>query len=224
MCASAEYVPVPVATMSARSSASPLVLLFLKAPRAGLVKTRLAQALGPARAVRIYRRLAAAQLRRIPEAWPVEVQYSPRGARTEMRAWLGARAILRLQRGGDLGDRLQAAFARAFARGARQVLAIGGDCPGLDATRLRAAAAALAHADVVLGPARDGGYYLIGLRQPAPELFRDMPWSTVAVCRATRQRARAAGRRVHLLDELEDVDDLASLRRTQQSMAPGKPQ
>lgn len=213
---------MPFFTMTARSSAPPLVLLFLKAPRAGLVKTRLAQDLGPTRAVRVYRRLAATQLRRIPATWPVEIQYTPRGARAEMRAWLGVRGTLRLQRGGDLGARMQAAFARAFARGARPVLAIGGDCPGLDATRLGTAVGALARADVVLGPARDGGYYLIGLRRPAPELFRDIPWSTDRVWRTTQQRAWAAGHQVHLLPKLEDVDDLASLRRTEQGMNPKK--
>jgi len=128
---------------------------------------------------------------------------------------------LRLQRGVDLGARLDFAFARAFAREARPVIAIGGDCPGLDATLLQAAATALARSDVVIGPAVDGGYYLLGLRQPVPELFCDMPWGTAKVGPITRQRARAAGWRVRLLKEREDVDDIASLRRTEPEMIPG---
>lgn len=202
-------------TNTAGSEPPPLVLVFLKAPRPGFVKTRLARDLGPAQAARIYRRLAEAQLEKIPRDWLVEIRYAPRGARAEMRAWLGPRWHLRVQRSGDLGVRLTAAFAQAFKNGAHRVFAVGADCPELDAARLQRAADALTLADVVLGPARDGGYYLIGLRRPAPALFKGIPWSTTAVLRETRRRARAAGWRVRLLDELEDVDDVASWRRAQ---------
>lgn len=117
------------------------------------------------------------------------------------------------QRRGDLGARLAAACAREFARGAPSVLAIGGDCPGLDAAILRKAARALERTDVVLGPARDGGYYLIGLNQPQAELFDRIAWSTPAVLAQTRMRIHAAGLTFTELPQLEDVDDAASWRR-----------
>ncbi len=196
-----------------------MILFLLKAPRLGEVKTRLARALGPRRAVQIYRRLVESQAARLPAGWPVEIHYAPRGARRELHAWLGSRGHFRVQRGIDLGARLVTAFAGAFARGASGALAIGGDCPGLDATRLRAAARALRRNDVVLGPACDGGYYLIGLRLASPKLFAGIPWSTGEVLRETRRRARQQGLRVHLLDRLEDVDDLASWRRAKQILA-----
>jgi glycosyltransferase A (GT-A) superfamily protein (DUF2064 family) len=86
------------------------------------------------------------------------------------------------------------------------VLAVGSDCPGLTAERVGAAAAALDRAEVTLGPAIDGGYYLIGLVRPHPELFEDIPWSTPDVLEATRARAAATGLGVSLLEPVRDLD------------------
>lgn len=194
-------------------AANPTLLIFLKAPRAGEVKTRLAASLGKARALRAYRQLVAHTLAAVPPDWSVEIHYAPRGARADMRRWLGARWRLRVQSSGDLGVRLTRAFAGAFARGARRVIAIGGDCPTLDAATLERAAQTLRARDVVLGPACDGGYYLIGLRRAAPELFVEIPWSTADVFPTTLRRARAARLSLMRLEEREDVDDLASWRR-----------
>ena len=88
---------------------------------------------------------------------------------------------------------------------------IGTDCPGLRASHLAGAFAALETADVVLGPATDGGYYLLGLRQPQPELFRNKAWSTDSVLADTVADARRLGLRVALLPELRDVDDVDDL-------------
>jgi hypothetical protein len=192
---------------------SPVVMAFLKAPRPGTVKTRLARDIGVIRATRLYRRLAERQLEVVPPEFVLEVHYAPRSAGSEMRAWLGDRLTYRAQSGGDLGRRLAQAFARAFSRGATRVLAIGADCPSLDARCLRAAARHLRRTDVVIGPARDGGYYLIGLRRPEPRLFSDIAWSSDAVLRQTRQRAAQAGLSVVLMKEMEDVDDVHSLQR-----------
>jgi len=197
----------------------PTVLVFLKAPRVGEVKTRLAAEMGEREAARAYRAMAERQLAVIPREWRVEIHYAPRGAGREMRAWLGVGRCYRVQVGDDLGARLRHAFARAFASGARTVIAIGADCPELDAADLQDAAAALRRCDVVIGPARDGGYTLIGLRAPAPALFRGIPWSTGGVLTATLRRARAAKLRVRRLRELEDVDDAASWRRHRERIA-----
>jgi rSAM/selenodomain-associated transferase 1 len=188
---------------------------MLKAPRRGAVKTRLAREIGDEAALAAYRRLAERQIVAVPRSMNLEIHYTPTDARAEMAAWLGTDRSWHPQGEGDLGERLAAAFAGAFRRGARRALAIGGDCAELDGERLRLAAEALDTAEVVLGPALDGGYYLIGLRQPCPELFQGIAWSTPAVFEQTCARARAAGLSLGVLEALEDVDDLASWRRVE---------
>jgi len=192
---------------------SALIMVFLKAPRPGTVKTRLGREIGMPAATDIYRELAEQQLHRIPAGFRVEVHYAPRGASVEMRSWLGQKVNLRVQSAGDLGDRLRHAFAQGFARGYRRIMAIGSDCPELDAATLRQAAGLLEESDVVLGPASDGGYYLIGLRRPAPRLFENIAWSTETVCATTLDRARESGLTHALLEVKDDIDDLAALRR-----------
>lgn len=192
----------------------PVVLLFLKAPREGFVKTRLAAEIGAAEATRVYRRLAERQFAAVPADWPVEVWFAPADAEAEMRAWLGARPVLHAQPDGDLGARLTRAVDNAFARGASGVLVVGGDCPELDEETLREASAALVGGrELVLGPATDGGYYLIGLARPMPRVFADIPWSTADVLSATLHRASECGVVAALLLAKDDVDTLADLRR-----------
>mgnify|MGYP000517407170 CR=1 FL=1 len=193
----------------------PLILTFLKAPRPGAVKTRLGKQIGLTEAALIYRQLAEAQLSRIPADFRTEIHYAPRGSAGEMRTWLGAQRIYRVQSGGDLGARLNKAFTEGFRRGYRRIIAIGSDCPQLDEACLRRAVDNLNDTDVVLGPATDGGYYLIGLRRPAPRLFEGIEWSTSSVLAATRVRIHEGGLSSALLDEKDDIDDLASLQRHQ---------
>lgn len=195
----------------------PRIALLLKAPRQGDVKTRLAATMGEAAAVSIYRQLAERQVRALPADWPVTIHYAPANAGPEIRQWLdqhGRGLGYRPQGEGDLGARLTAVFAAEFACDARAVLAIGGDCPALDGTLLLTAAQALTQADVVLGPALDGGYYLIGLKAPCPVLFAGIPWSTAAVLAQTRLRIQRQNLRMVELPVLEDVDDAASWART----------
>lgn len=189
----------------------PRLLLFLKAPRVGAVKTRLARDVGSEKAAQIYRQLVGQQLRALPRDWPIEVHFTPADAREEMRAWLGSRIKLVPQVDGDLGARLAAGFAKASR--SRPVVALGGDCPEVDCACLLAAQAALSTHDVVLGPAVDGGYYLIGARSAVPTLFSQIPWSTCDVYDSTLKRAAAAGLTVHSLDRKEDIDDGASWQR-----------
>ena len=204
----------------ATTSGETTVLVFLKAPRAGYVKTRLAATIGGAAANQLYRELAERQLAVIPPHWRFEVCYAPRGARREMVAWLGRRTRLRLQEGNDLGARLTTAFRTTFERGSNRVLAIGADCPDLDAACLNAAANALDDCDAVLGPAKDGGYYLIGMRRNLPRLFEDIAWSSSAVLRTTLERARESKASVRLLAEKEDIDDFDSLQRYRSRQSP----
>ncbi len=191
------------------------VIVFLKAPRPGLVKTRLAAELDEAAAaaidvVLIHRTLAA-----LARCEDVELRFTPDDAQAEIEHWRRPVWILNSQGPGDLGQRLERAFAEAFAAGAARVLAVGTDCPGLTPEDIAGAFAALAGNEVVLGPAEDGGYWLIGLRQPAPELFQDIPWSTGEVFATTEARARAAGKSVAVLRRQLDVDTLEDWRRWQ---------
>lgn len=130
--------------------------------------------------------------------------YTPAAGRRVLEQLLGPRRLLP-QGPGDLGERLARVFEQ-LCGGGRPVLAVGSDCPGLTVARILSAAAALGRVDLVLGPALDGGYYLIGLRRPRPELFRDVPWSTPQVLEVTRSRAEAAGLTVELLDPARDLD------------------
>ncbi len=191
---------------------APTVVAMLKAPRPGLVKTRLARDLGPDRAADAYRRLVERQMAAIPAGWRTEIHFAPADAESEMQRWLGPGHAWFPQADGDLGERMAAAVAGAFDRRAPGVLVIGGDCPSLDGPSLREAWQTLRAADIVLGPARDGGYYLLGLRQPNPRLFGGIPWSTPGVFAATLGRIRETGLRYAILPAKADVDDLAGWR------------
>lgn len=194
-------------------AAGPVVVVMLKAPRVGAVKTRLGAQTGLASATAIYRVLVEHLLSAVPRDWRTEIHFSPADAGAEMQTWLGAKPAYFPQREGDLGCRLAGAVAGAFERGARSVIVVGGDCPALDEACLRQAGMKLQAVDAVIGPAADGGYYLIALRRTAPRLFAEIPWSTENVLATTLARIEEAGLQHSLLETKEDVDDLASLRR-----------
>ncbi|MGV1100757.1 TIGR04282 family arsenosugar biosynthesis glycosyltransferase [Thiovibrio sp. JS02] len=192
------------------------LVLFTRYPEAGRAKTRLIPALGPEGAATLHRRLterAVAQMRRFLAASPVagEIRFAG-GDRDRMEQWLAGRLPCRPQEGNSLGERLQAAFAAAFAEGAEQVVIIGADCPGLDPKILAEAFAALTQADLVLGPAADGGYYLVGLTRPWAELFHAIPWGSGEVLTKTLCRAKALNLKIRLLEQLVDVDRPEDLR------------
>lgn len=191
-----------------------MLAVFLKEPRPGSVKTRLAEALGPASAAALYRLLAESVLdATVPQAGEYErlVFFDPPGAADALRAWLpGVRLVP--QTAGDLGARMQDAFARGFRRGATRVALVGTDVPGVTRGTVVSALEALEAADVVLGPAEDGGYYLIALACSRPELFSEIAWSTREVLEATLTRAVEAGLGVHQLPRLRDVDTVEDLR------------
>jgi rSAM/selenodomain-associated transferase 1 len=199
------------------------LIVFVKAPRPGLVKTRLADALGPARACVIYRQLLERLLECLRSLGPVELRFTPDDAFEEIQPWLAPQWRAASQDAGNLGERIERAFADAFSADAKRVAVIGSDCPDVSAQDIETAWAALRTFDVVLGPATDGGYWLIGLRGPQSLLFRNMPWSSAAVLQETLSRARTAGLRVHLLRELSDVDTVEGwknfLGRTDQGSA-----
>jgi rSAM/selenodomain-associated transferase 1 len=190
------------------------LIVFLRAPRPGFVKTRLAAALGPDSACAAYRRLIEHLLPALRESsLPVELRFTPDDAAGEVSRWLDPGWTLSPQGEGDLGDRLFRAVAESQAAGVERTLVIGTDCPYLISQDLQQAATALADADLVLGPAQDGGYWLIGLRRPIATLFEGIPWSTDRVLAVTKERAQSEGLVVRQLRCLADVDTPEDYRR-----------
>jgi rSAM/selenodomain-associated transferase 1 len=190
---------------------TPALAILLKAPRLGTVKTRLAAEIGARQALRLYRVMANRTLAEVRDAGlAATVWFTPSDAAAEMRAWLGEGWDIRPQASGDLGMRLAAA-AHAAPEG-RGWLAIGADCPRLEATLLRQAATIIMREEIVLGPSEDGGYYLVGGPTPLPDLFTGMPWSTSRVLDETRARLRRAGATWHELVTLRDVDTAEDAR------------
>jgi hypothetical protein len=191
-----------------------VLAVFLKAPRPGAVKTRLIPALGDAGAARLYRALAEAVVaatRPEGDGYDRVLFFTPPEARAEMEAWFPGEACL-AQSGADLGARMSSAFEEAFRRGARRVAIVGSDVPALSRDDVHAALAALEDHDLVLGPARDGGYYLIALPEPRPALFEGLAWGTASVFAATMERAAALGLAVRVLEERRDVDNVEDVR------------
>lgn len=178
--------------------------LFAKAPEPGRVKTRLIPVLRAGEAAELHKALLLDTIDLVESCAEAVVAYAPAGGRRALEQLLGGRRLLP-QGPGDLGDRLARVFEQ-LCGGGRPVLAVGSDCPGLTAERIQSAAAALGRADVVLGPALDGGYYLVGLRKAHPELFAEVPWSTPRVLEITRRRADTARLTVELLQPARDLD------------------
>ncbi|WP_366931501.1 TIGR04282 family arsenosugar biosynthesis glycosyltransferase [Thiocapsa sp.] len=194
------------------------ILIFAKAPIPGQVKTRLIPTLGPAGAAELARDLLERLVRRLAGARlaPVELWCSPDPGHPLFRDLSESAGVaLRTQRGEDLGERLSAAAEDALGR-AEAVLLVGADIPELDADYCASALSALADFDAVLGPAEDGGYVLLGLKAPAPELFTDMPWGGERVAAITRGRIASLGLRCSERATLWDLDrpeDLLRYRR-----------
>jgi uncharacterized protein len=201
----------------------PAVAVMARVPGAGPVKSRLHAALTAAGAAELYRcflldRLDA--LAAVPGIAPV-VAFTPAEAGARMAALAPSGFALVPQEGDELGERLARLFATLLAAGHPAALAMDSDSPTLPMAYVGEAARALAadEADVVVGPTDDGGYYLIGLREPRPALFADVPWSTPTVFEVTVERARRGGLRVRLLPQWFDVDTAADLRRLQAEVA-----
>lgn len=201
--------------LSSTSGERGAILIFARVPEPGRVKTRLAAEIGEDAALRVYERLARHTIREALALAPrvtVRVHYSPADA-GEAGHWLGGGPTYLPQAEGELGDRLEEAFAQAFDAGFRRVAVIGSDLPDLSAALLRRALRLLGRRNAVLGPARDGGYYLLGLRGRVPQAFQDIPWSTASVFRTTVERLRAAGIEPATLETLRDVDHARDLPR-----------
>ena len=182
------------------------LIVFLKAPRPGFVKTRVAATAGRDKACAIYRELVETLLAGLGSLDSVELRFWPDDAAAEIKSWLREGWTAEPQGEGDLGDRLRRAFASAFNSGAQRVVIIGSDCPEVEAADIRSAWRELAAHDLVVGPAVDGGYWLIGLSSPQPKMFAGIAWSSDQVLGQTLQLGRELGLRIQLLRILTDID------------------
>jgi len=191
------------------------LIIFAKAPIPGQVKTRLCPPLTPDEAASLHGSIVLDMLERSRGIASMDcfVACAPSPDHVFFKI-LAERHGVRLiaQTGDDLGARMARASADVFALGYRQVLVIGTDLPTLPGSAFGDAVKLLASHDLVLGPARDGGYYLIGLRKPAPELFAGIPWSTDRVLALTQQKAAALALRTALLPVRRDIDTVDDLR------------
>lgn len=186
------------------------VMVFTRYPVPGTTKTRLIPAIGPEKAAKLQQNLTSHTLEAVrkfahdTQAIP-EVHFSD-GDKDLMRRMFGDGIAYLPQTGGSLGERLTSAFEAAFQAGADRVIVIGSDCPRLDSATLAKADALLEKADMVIGPAEDGGYYLLGLKAPRPELFQAIPWGGGDVLSATLQAGKQLQLTTQQLRVLPDVD------------------
>lgn len=197
------------------------LLVFVKAPSAGEVKTRLLPAWSPADASDLYQALVRDTLEAVRPLRGVRVvaAYAANAAFPDV-AWLDASLPMVLQEGKTLGERLSRAFAWAFGQGAARVMALGSDAPDLSGGWVRQAFEELQHADAVIGPTRDGGYHLIGLSRPHPELFAGMPWSSPRLLARTLEQIARLGLRLRCVEPVADLDTPEDIERYLEGLDP----
>ncbi len=185
-----------------------LLIVFAKAPVPGQAKTRLAPAIGFEAAARLASVMLAHTLQSAVAAriGPVELCCAPNTNHAQFQHAASTGVCVSEQGDGDLGERMERALSRGLEAYSRVVL-IGTDAPQLDAEILRSAAQALQAHDVIIAPASDGGYVLVGLARRVPEMFESIAWSTAKVMTQTRARIAATGISLHELPILHDVDE-----------------
>lgn len=186
------------------------LIVFTRYPEPGKTKTRLIPALGAEGAAAFHRQMTEytlAQVRELQREHTLSVEVHFAGGNQQlMQGWLGSDVIYRPQPEGDLGFRMASAFQTAFKSGKSGVVIIGTDCPSLSAKIIAQAFSVLVNNDLVLGPAQDGGYYLIGLCQLIPELFTGVTWGTSEVLQKTVDIAQKLTLSINYLPVLADVD------------------
>jgi rSAM/selenodomain-associated transferase 1 len=185
------------------------VVVFAREPVPGAVKSRLAEGIGVEAAARVYAATLAHTLE-VAETSGARVILSlgdvPSGN------WVRTlETPVEIQRGDDLGDRMDDAFVRRFTEGEQRVVIVGSDCPWSAATHIVKASAKLGGVDAVIGPTRDGGYWLVAQRPPGLPLFARIPWSNPKTLEKTRSRIRALGGTWSELEELIDIDTVDDL-------------
>lgn len=188
------------------------LLIFAKYPEPGRVKTRLARSIGPERAALLYQEMVETVVAKTAPTngeYRRTVYFDPPERRSDFEKWFCS-LTMKSQCEGDLGSRMRTAIAESLQAGADRSVLIGSDCPAVNRELIVEAFRKLADADLVIGPASDGGYYLIGMKA-VHDVFAGIPWSTGRVFAETIRRIMKAGLTVSLLPILADVDQASDL-------------
>lgn len=196
------------------STFHPVIFIMMKYPEAGKVKLRLAESIGEKDAADLYRAFIQDTLTTVQSLdIPYHIAIHPPESQKQFVQWLGSSNRYFHQVGSDLGERLQNGFVRMFKK-YQQVIALASDSPDLPFEILQNAVSSLKTHKVVIGPASDGGYYLIGFSHDffTTEFFVDIPWSTESVFRNTLSRIEVKTSHIHLLPEWDDIDTKRDLQ------------
>ncbi len=207
------------------------IIVMARCPESGKAKTRLIPALGPGGAAALHECLVRHTLKTVKQfvdhqTCDVDVQFAG-GTTADMRRLFGDDMKYNPQQGDQLGERMSSAVGGAFRDGCRRVVVIGTDCPQLEMAHLEQAFLNLHHKDVTLGPAIDGGYYLIGMQEHYEFLFENIRWGSETVFRETLENLRTIRKSSAMLPSLSDVDypeDLVFCRQTPEAFSPPLPQ
>jgi len=197
------------------------IIIFTKAPIKGHVKTRLANDMDEADVVNLYKHFVLDILYKIKSTGlPYKIFYDPPGTEALIADWLGADNEFVLQKGRDLGERMENAFMEMFSKKITRAVIIGTDSPDLPKAYIMDAFSGLEKNNAVIGPAVDGGYYLIGFNKDSflPEVFVNKPWGTDAVFEQTMAILDDRNLSVHVLPKWRDVDTIDDLRHLIQSL------
>lgn len=196
---------------------SNLLMIFVKNPVSGKVKTRLGSSIGSTNALLVYKKLlahtreVASQVETTRQVW-----YSSMIDHRD--SWNKERFDKKLQSGSDLGERMSVAFQKAFEDGYENVVIIGSDCADITSRHIKDAFHALNTNDAVIGPSKDGGYYLLGVSKYTPDIFKGISWSTQEVFEQTVSRFEHLGLSYSVLDVLNDIDTIEDLRDSNLSL------
>ena len=189
-----------------------LLLIFIKNPEPGKVKTRLAATVGPEKACQIYLKLLSLTIDTAMEVdADRQVWYSSYIDSEDSISETDFKK--RKQVGKNLGARMLHAFKSGFKEGYDNIVIIGSDCPDVNPVLFEQAFNELSEYDLVIGPSADGGYYLLGMNKLQPELFRDIDWSTERVLKQTLEKAKSISLSVASLPELNDIDTIEDLEK-----------
>lgn len=192
------------------------ILLFVKYPEKGCVKTRLAKGIGDIAAVTLYKYFVEDILSSLQSINArIWICYYPESAGDDMAVWLGSSYFYVLQKGGNLGKRLQHCFKSSFDKGFEKTIVLASDIPEISEEIINNAFDKLENNDVVIGPSYDGGYYLIGFRDQSykSNVFDDISWSTNRVYEKTLRKIEAFKLKYFVLDRINDMDTIDDIRK-----------
>jgi len=185
------------------------LIVFVKYPEPGKVKTRIARELGAETAAVIYSIIAERVIERVSvsDEYGTVIFFDPPEMANEIRQWVGRGDVTYESQSGDtIGERMSDAFEKVFSTGAEKAVLIGTDVPAITAEMVTEAFRSLEYEDAVIGPAEDGGYYLLGLKKPEPALFDDIEWGSGSVYQKTLGHIEELNLSYKSLDILRDVD------------------